>query len=124
MTAYKTKARRLQATSVEEAAKKVHAIFRNIERSTHRKPYIKSAYFQKKVFLDFFWQHLNQKPRRERIKRLAYVPCAPVSKQNPNKSEILHRFLGETKEKEAFYIQIKENTRNHWLHLMSVFPVN
>ncbi|MBL7053228.1 MAG: hypothetical protein ISS02_01000 [Candidatus Portnoybacteria bacterium] len=36
----------------------------------------------------------------------------PSSKENPNKkTEIFHRFAGITKDKELFYVQIKEEKR-------------
>lgn len=119
MIIFQTKSKKLGGTSYDELIKKARRIFHDIESQSKRKPYIRSAYFDKdKVFFDYFWEHLNQKPRRERIKRLAYLPCGielikesrhkPVSKVNPNrKTEILHRFIGETKDKEAFYVQIK-----------------
>jgi hypothetical protein len=72
---------------------------------------------------------------KEKIRRLKFFPCAleliehsrlnPVSKDNPNKnSELLHRFKGETKQKEAFFVQIKEDKRSGEKFLISVFPEN
>lgn len=47
----------------------------------------------------------------------------PTSKQNPNKpAEILHRFAGLTKDKEIFFVQIKEDKKTDQRHLLSVFP--
>ena len=95
---------------------------------------MRSAYFKKdKIFLDYFWQHLWQKNWRDRVRRLKYYPCAldmirssrvePISKQNPNKPvEILHRFAGITKNKELFFIQIKEDRRTDQKSLISIFP--
>lgn len=36
--------------------------------------------------------------------------------------EIFHRFEGITKEKEIFYVQIKENIKTDRKEFMSVFP--
>lgn len=42
---------------------------------------------------------------------------------NPNKkTEALHRFAGLTKDKELFYVQIKEDLRTDRKYFMSVFP--
>ncbi|MDO8471955.1 MAG: hypothetical protein Q7S64_02290 [bacterium] len=71
--------------------------------------------------------------RKTRTKRLAYLPCAidliehsrnvPTMKVNPNKkTELLYRFGGLTKEKEVFYVQIKENVKTGAKYLMSIFP--
>lgn len=110
------------------------AIFKEIKSKTKRKPYIRSIYFNKeKVFLDYFWQHLREKNLRDRTRRLKYYQCAldliknsksePTSKQNPNKlKEILHRFAGLTKNKELFFVQIKEDKKTSQKHFLSVFP--
>ena len=88
---------------------------------------------KEKIFLSLFWQHLGDKHHKDRIRRIKYFPCAievickspfnPISKENrEKKSEILHRFQGITKEKEKFYVQIKENKNNKQKYLISVFP--
>lgn len=67
------------------------------------------------------------------MRRLQYFEAAleliertrfePQSKNNPNKgNEILHRFIGVTKEGDLFFVQIKENLRNKKKFLMSIFP--
>lgn len=132
--AYQTKAKKLSGTSYKEVHKKAQIAFSEIKRRTKRKPYVRSAYFHKqKIFFDFFWVHLRQKPIPEKIRRLKYFRTAielirhsrnhPYSMQNPNKkSEILHRFAGITKEKEMFFVQIKEHKRTGRKQLMSIFP--
>jgi len=48
----------------------------------------------------------------------------PISKENSNKrSEILHRFAGISKDKELFFVQIKEDKRTGQKFLISIFPV-
>jgi len=50
------------------------------------------------------------------------IRLEPTSKQNPNKpKEILHRFAGLTKDKEIFYVQIKEDKNTDKKYFMSVF---
>ena len=135
MIAYQTKIKKLRGTSYAELRKEALVIFNRIKTKTKRRPYIRSAYFNKqKIFFDFFWTHLNQKSRKERTKRLKYFEVAidliknsrnhPVSEENPHKqSEVLHRFIGLTKEKELFYVQIKENKKSNKKYFMSCFPV-
>ena len=86
-----------------------------IKKQTKRRPYVRSTYFNKqKIFFDFFWKHLFQKNPKNH----------PLSEENPHKkSEILHRFAGLTKDKELFYVQIKENKRNNKKYFMSCFPL-
>lgn len=134
MAAYLTKIPKLHATDLREATRKARRIFHDIEKQSRRKVYIRSGYFNKeKVFFDFFWEHLNQKPRAERLKRLIYFPCAidvirhsrraPIISLNRHKkSEILYRFDAQTKEGETFYVQIKEIPSTRVKYFMSVFP--
>ena len=134
MIPYQTKIRKLSGTSYSEVRKQALAVFNEIKKRTKRKPYIKSAYFNKqKVFFDFFWPHLLQKSPKERMKRLKYFEAAleviknsrnhPTSEENPHKKgEILHRFAGLTKNRELFYVQIKEDKRSGRKYFMSCFP--
>lgn len=134
MIPYQTRSGKLPGTSYKEVYKKAQAIFSGIKRRTKRRPYVRSAYFHRqKIFFDFFWVHLSQKSIPERIRRLKYFKAAvelirksrnhPDSMQNPNKqTEILHRFAGRTKDKEIFFVQIKEHKRTGRKQLMSIFP--
>lgn len=135
MKAYQTKTKKLSGTDFSEVYEKAFALYSQIKRKTKRRPYVRSAYFNKdKIFLELFWQHLFDKANwRDRARRLKYFPSAleliqktkfePTSKENPNKpNEILHRFAGLTKDKELFYVQIKVEKRNNKKWLMSVFP--
>lgn len=136
MILYQTKVSRLTGSNDRDIHKKVRKLFNQIEKRTKRKPYIRSPYFKKqKVFFDFFWIHLNQKGNTERINRLKYLGCAidliansrnkPSSRVNPNKKhEMLYRFGGTTKEKELFFVQIKEDIKKKKLYFMSVFSTD
>lgn len=135
MIPYQTKIKKLSGTNYSEVKKNADIIFKEIKSKTKRRPYIRSAYFKKqKIFFDYFWEHLFQKSFNERTKRLKYFSCAidliknsknePKFFNNPmKKSEILYRFAGLTKDKELFYVQIKEDVKNDKKYLMSVFPV-
>lgn len=135
MQAYKTKASRLTGSDIREVRNRAYFIYRQISKKTKRRPYIRSAYFNKeKVFLNIFWEHLFTKENwRDRVRRLKYLPPAfeliqksrfdPVSKENPNrKEEILHRFAGLTGDNHLFYVQIKEDKRKSQKWLISFFP--
>lgn len=130
---YPVKSQKLTGTSLEELERKAEEIFKDIKRKTKRRPYIRSAYFNKeKIFFDYFWVHLNQKRRRERQVRLQLFAVAieivknsrnaPISNDNPaNRNEILHRFAGLTRDKKLFYVQIKEDKRRSHKYFMSAF---
>lgn len=134
MIPYQAKTGKLPGTEIKEVNKKALEIYSEIKRRTKRKPYIRSSYFKKqKVFFDFFWKHLAEKKSRKiKTQRLKYFPCAlelikksrnkPISKENPNRrNEILHRFAGLTRDKELFFVQIKENKKTRRKYFMSVF---
>lgn len=130
---YFVKSSPLSGTDFKELEKKAKIIFREIEKKTKRKPYIRSAYFNKqKVFFDYFWQHLNQKRKKERKLRLKLFNVAievikdsrnaPASVDNPsNRNETLHRFAGLTRDKKLFYVQIKEDKKRGHKYFMSAF---
>lgn len=135
MSLYKTKVKKISGTSYREIIKNARAVFHQIEKKSRRSAYIKSPFFNnEKVFLSLFWDHLRQKPQRERKWRLKFLSCAfdlignsknkPMSEEvNPNhKTELLYRFSGLTATGESFFVQIKENRKSGRKDFMSVFP--
>lgn len=135
MEIYKTKTKSFSGSDFREVRKKAYSLYLKIKRRTKRRPYLRSAYFNKdKIFIDLFWHHLFEKENwRDRMRRMKYFGCAvelvekshfePKSKENPNKSgEILHRFSGVTGDNQVFYVQIKEDKRKNQKFLISVFP--
>ena len=134
MQAYQTKNSKLPGSDYAEIERVARKLHKSIAAHTKRNAFVRSVYFKKeKIFIKLFWEHLNQKPRRDRKRRLKYYPCAiellrntifePESKQNPNmKNEIVHRFAGITKDNELFYVQVKENKRSGNKYFISVFP--
>ncbi len=123
----------LKGTNFREIEKNARSKFKEIKKQTKRKPYIRSAYFNKqKVFFDYFWTHLNQKRKRERKTRLKLFDVAveviknskrpPVSVDNPtDRNETLHRFTGATKGGRLFCVQIKEDKKRGSKYFMSAF---
>lgn len=135
MKVYKSKIGVLPGTSYSEAMRAARREYRLIQSHTpRRQPYIRSRYFTKdKIFVTSFWQHLNQKAPTDRFRRIKLFACAidllrnnthdSEVMQNPNKPyESLHRFAGQTKDGEIFYVQIKENKKTNRKDFMSVFP--
>ena len=133
MKIYHTKIDPYAGTSYSEIERKARKDYQAIAKLSKRNVYVRSKYFNnEKIFLSLFWEHLNQKPRRERKLRLRYYCCAldllrntrqkPASKENPNRhGELLHRFAGVTRDNDLFYVQVKENRKTGNKHLMSVF---
>jgi hypothetical protein len=134
MNVYQSQIRKLPGTNYGEIHTSAKRVFKEISSTTRRNPYVRSVYFKKeKVFLNHFWSHMMSKNWRDRSRRIKYCAAAidlirnsrfqPVSKENPNeRSEVLHRFAGRTKEGESFFVQIKENKRSGEKYLISVFP--
>jgi len=132
---YKTKVSRLSGTSYREIEPQARRHYNIEKRRTKRKPYVRSTWFKNdKVFLNRFWDHLSQKPQRDRKRRLKYFPCGldlvrhskvpPTTKLNPNKkSELFHKFTGLTPLSEVFFVQIVENKNTGRKYLVSIFPV-
>lgn len=135
MEEFKTKIKKIPGTHWWQVSKKAFSLYQSIRRKSKRRPYVRSAYFDKeKIFLELFWRHLHEKQNiRDKTRRVKYFSCAielierskhkPVSKDNPNRhGEVLHRFTGITPDNETFYVQIKEEKKSGEKWLMSVFP--
>ncbi len=135
MNEYKTKSRQLPGTHWHQVNKKAFGQYKIIKSKTKRRPYVRSAYFNKeKIFLGLFWSHLHEKTNiRDKVRRLKYFPCAielilndkikpttQISKEEPNIR--LHRFAGITPDNDRFFVQIKEYIKNGQKFLISIFP--
>jgi len=133
---YQTRIKKIKGGEDETIFKQAFALYKQISSKTKRRAHIRAAYFNKeKVFLDFFWHHIQEKNWQDRRRRLRYYACAldliknnripSITKINPNKrTEKLHRFSGMTVEEEIFYVQIAENLKTGEKHLISIFPEN
>jgi len=132
---YKTKAKKLSGTDYREIRRNALASYELIRKRTKRRPYVRSAYFNKeKIFLGLFWGHLYEKNYRDQRRRMKLFNCAieliqksrinPVSKVNVDKPrETLHRLSGLTPDNELFFVQIKEDRIKKQKWLTSIFPV-
>jgi hypothetical protein len=133
---YKSKYSQYAGSSLGEVIRLARREYHVIQKRTPRRvPYIRSKYFTKdKIFINNFWDHLNQKGPKEKVVRLKLYPSAldlirnsplsPVSFQNPdNSDEVLHRFYGISKDGQKFAVQVKDNKKTGRKDFLSVFPV-
>lgn len=136
MNEYKSRYGILSGTDYDEVVRKARKYYNDIRRKTKRQTYVRSQYFnRRKVFLQLFWEHLDQKNRHDRFRRLGLLVCAidlirntrltPTIKDNPNNnSEQLLRFAGQTKDGIRFFVQIKQNKHTRRKDFISVFVKN
>ncbi len=135
MNVHRVKARRIAGTQWSEVLKSAMDLYKHIHRRSKRRPYVRSAYFQKeKIFLDYFWRHVHEKANfRDKIRRVKLYPCAleliqqtrfdPDTKEHPHdRSHLLHRFHGQTPDGALFIVQIKQDKRTNEKWFLSVFP--
>jgi hypothetical protein len=133
---YKSKYDELPGSSLDEILALARHEYHLIQKKTPRRvPYVRSTYFMKnKVFINNFWEHLNQKPPKERILRLKFYRCAIDLLRHSNVAPDtiftyvdmnigLHRFYGQTRSGHYFCVQVKANKRTGRKDFMSVFPV-
>lgn len=136
MHVYKSNFSTLPGTSLAETMKAARKEYHHIQKRTPRRvPYVRSKYFTKdKIFINTFWEHLNQKSPKDRVRRLKLYTCAidllrnntyaPESiYTNADKNAGLHRFYGQSGDGHYFCVQIKENKRSGRKEFISVFPV-
>lgn len=133
MKVYQSSAQTLSGENYIDLERKARKIYKEIASRTKRNPYVRSAYFKKsKIFIKPFWEHLNQKSQHDRRRRLRYYAVAidllrnstrePLTKRNPNgDGQLVHRFAGQTKDGELFFVQVKEDKRTDGKYFMSVF---
>jgi len=72
MQVFQSKQNLLTGTSLDEIMRLARREYHAIQKKTPRRvPYIRSRYFARnKIFLNVFWDHLNQKSPKERVERL------------------------------------------------------
>jgi len=126
---YQSKYNKLSGSSYREVEAQVRKLYYELSKKTKRKPYIRSKYFSNnKIFLDYYWAHLNQKSRRERLRRLPYYKCGldllintKLSPEVKTGSQSMFRFYGKTADNKPLCVQVKQSNRNQ-KHLISIFP--
>lgn len=135
MKIYKSAYDKIHASSYAEAVRQARREYHTIQKHTPRRlAYIRSRYFAKnKIFIGAFWDHLEQKTRPDKLRRVQLFKCAldvlrnssntPETMQDPHNPDIaLHRFEALTNKGEHFYVQVKENKKTDRKDFMSVFP--
>lgn len=136
MQIYSSKYSQLSGTDKEEIIRLAWREYHKIQKLTPRRtPYVRSKYFTKdKVFVNTFWEHLNQKIQPERIRRLKFYTCAidllrnnthapEITPSTTDKNITLYRFYGRARDNQLFCVQVKANLRNNRKEFMSVFPI-
>ncbi len=109
------------------------------KQNPKRHTYILSSYFRRgkkkqKIFLDQFWEHLDQKNRVDGLRRVKLFMAAldvlqntrfdPEVRPDPERRhQILYRFAGKTSDGTVFYVQVKANMKTGRKYFMSVFPI-
>jgi len=124
----------LPGSSYDEVVASARKVFNDdIRRRTKRQPYVRSKYFKgDKVFMTIFWDHVMQKHRKEKARRLKFYAAAvdllrnstvhPVPMVEATHDEVLLlRFYGITKDGEEFCVQVKHDLRSGRKDFMSVF---
>jgi len=104
--------------------------YESLIQNPKRKPYVKSKYFDSKVFIDEFWVQLLSRNLGDRRRRLVFYKCAiDLIKNSRFEPQIktksgqkYYEFLGHTKDGEMFAVHIRENSRGG-LYFMSCFPL-
>ncbi|MDR2106319.1 MAG: hypothetical protein LBP24_02805 [Coriobacteriales bacterium] len=131
---YQARSKKIPGRNYGAVVKAARRDYNKIVSRTRRNPYIRSSYFNKeKIFLSLFWQHVMEKHRGERKRRLQLFNCAvellenthvaPFTRPNPNgRNELVHRFTGITGDGDMFYVQVKEELKTKRKYLISVFP--
>ncbi len=134
MRKFKSKYTQLSGTDYKEVTRNARKEYVKVQHLTKRQPYIRSKYFANdKIFINIFWNHLAQKRKGEQIARAKLLlPAFDLLRNSlsepdtifstKDKGNILHRFLGETKEGKLFYVQVKQNKRTGRKDFMSAFP--
>jgi hypothetical protein len=136
MHAYRSKYSELKGTDSDELTGIARYEYHMIQKRTpERVAYVRSRYFNRdKIFINNFWEHLNQKSPKERVRRLRLYACAIDLIRNSNYAPDtiythtdvdigLHRFYGQTKNGTYFCVQIKQNKRNNRKDFISAFPI-
>lgn len=132
MKIYKSKCGKLAGTSFQELVKAARREYHLIEkRNPRRRAYVRSQFFKHdKIFLDQFWEHLNQKNLGDKERRIALYSCAiDLMRHTAAQPEVVHegkakfyRFRGLTKDGQLFCVQILENPKSGRKYFISVFP--
>jgi hypothetical protein len=118
---------------MDEVVRTARLLYRKAVGKSRRMPYVNSKcrlFNTPKVFLDLYWSHLNQKPSRERFRRIKLYQCALDVLRNSrlepdiirSDKEVFYRFFGTTRSGKKFCVQVKEELKTGRKYFMSAFP--
>ncbi len=127
----------IPGTSYDELSHIVRKEHDKIAKRTKRQAYIRSSYFRsgkrgEKVFIGLYWEDIAKKNRKKKVERFKlYTAAIDLLLNSPhaseiilsesNKSIVLHRFYGVTRDGIHFCVQVKQNIRTGRLDFMSAF---
>lgn len=130
---YQSKYGLLSGSSYDEVVAHARKEFNTIRKITKRQPYVRSKYFHgDKIFVTVFWDHVMQKHRGDKTRRLKFYRAAIDLLRNStlssdsvvdvaHKGIVLHRFYGKTSDGREFCVQVKQDLRSGRKDFMSVF---
>lgn len=135
MAVFVSKHTLLPGSSYDEVVAHARKEFNTIRRLTKRQPYVRSKYFRgDKIFMTVFWDHVMQKHRGDRMRRLKLYkaavdllrnstiqPAIPPIVDPTQKGILLYRFYGRTKDGVEYCVQVKQDMRSGRKDFMSVF---
>ena len=125
---YKSRESKLYSTVYLRVYRQTKVFYESLIGNSHRKPFVKSKYFDTKVFLDEFWAVILRRNLADRRLRLAFYlcaidlirnsKCAPHEKYDSGRT--LYEFYGIAKNGERFVVHIRRGKNG--LYFMSCFP--
>lgn len=135
MSVFQSRHDLLPGSSYDEVVAHARKEFNTIRHLTKRQPYVRSKYFRgDKIFVTVFWDHLMQKHRTDRMKRLRFYkaaidllrhsvlpPATPPIADPAHDNVLLYRFYGRTRDGKEFCVQVKQDIRSGRKDFMSVF---
>ena len=125
---FKSKHSKLYSTVYSRVFCSARLYYESLIQNPRRKPYVKSKFFDKKVFLDEFWTQILRRNLADRRRRLSFYICAidliqntrcePVIKYEVGKE--FYEFYGIAKNGEKFVVHMRRSKEN--IYFMSCFP--
>jgi hypothetical protein len=125
---FQSKQSKLYSTVYSRIYNYTKSYYESLIQNPRRKPYVRSKYFDGKVFLDEFWTQIFRRNLADRRRRLAFYVCAIDLIQNSrNEPEVkyemgkeLYELYGIAKNGEKFAVHLRKSKKN--IYFMSCFP--
>ncbi|MDR1300095.1 MAG: hypothetical protein LBK50_00075 [Candidatus Nomurabacteria bacterium] len=125
---FQSKQSKLYSTVYLRVYNQAKSYYESLIQNPRRKPFVRSKYFNRKVFIDEFWSQVRRYNLADRRRRLAFYLCAidliknsryePTIKYESGKK--LYEFYGIAKNSEKFAVHFRKS-REH-VCFVSCFP--